>query len=461
MHLLTAFLRVHDIPRMARPNYAAEMRHTTLWGLFANLIDGSFSSIVVAKTFGVPVLIPIVWATPMLAHLFSFVWGIVVRGQPKVRTFVILAACAIAGAGSIAFTPSDWYPWGGWLFAAQIAWSRIFLSGLVTVRTSMWKSNYPHSHRARIAARIQALNAFLLLVIGAAVSLLFDQHAEYYRLVYPALAFIGVCALLPLRRIRVRRERSELRRLRAAQAPALADGRVLGGLAHSVREAASILRRDRAFARYCTAQYLLGSANFMVDPVLTVFVTQSLKLGYFSSYLLMEQIPTILSVLTIHRWAPLFDRVGVLRFRVVNSAFWLGSVLLAGSALFLHKSTAPFAAVLAIGVLVLARVINGVGRGGGAIAWNLGHLHFAGRHDAELYMGIHVALTGLRGLIMPFVGAALYQLVGPVVMLLGVILAAAAVAAFHQLARNDTHGQTAVVVASTAAEALAEPEQTG
>jgi hypothetical protein len=439
MRRIFDFLRADDLPPMTRPNYAAEMRHISLWGVFANLVDGSFSSIVVAKTFHVPLLIPVVWATPMLANLVTFLWGIVIRGQPKVRTFVVLAICAVLSAASIALTPSDWHPWGGWVFAAQVAVARIFLSGLVTVRTSIWKSNYPRSHRAQIAGRIQTLSALLMLVVGAIVSLLFDQHAEYYRLVYPLIAVIGVLALIPLRRIRVRGERSDLRHLRSRLAPEERDSR-WARFRRSLAEASSILKRDPGFARYCTAQYLLGSANLMVDPVLTIFLTQtsSLALGYFGTYLLMEQIPTVLALVTIARWAPLFDRVGVLRFRVLNTAFWLLSFVLVTAALLSWQTPLAGMATLCMAVLVAGRVINGVARGGGAIAWNLGHLHFAGEHDADLYMGIHVALTGLRGLIMSFVGTIAYKFCGAWALLLGVALACAALVAFRRLARNDS-----------------------
>src|SRR5512136_2703421 len=113
MRRIFDFLRTDDLPPMTRPNYAAEVRHISLWAVFANLVDGSFSSIVVAKTFHVPLLIPVVWATPMLANLVTFFWGVVIRDRPKVRTFVVLAIGAVLSAASIALTPSDWEPWGG------------------------------------------------------------------------------------------------------------------------------------------------------------------------------------------------------------------------------------------------------------------------------------------------------------------------------------------------------------
>ena len=279
MRTIPAFLRADDIPPLARPAYWTELRHMLLWGLFANLIDGTFSSIVVLKTFDAsPLLATTVWATPLLANLLSLGWGVVLRGRPKVRTFVILAAGAVLSAGSIALTPASWIPWGGWIFALQIALARIFLSGLITVRTSIWKANYPQSHRARIAGRLQALSALLLLGMGIAVSRVFDCQPGYYRLVYPLLALLGVLSLLPLRRLRIRGEDRELEEFRAATAQATAAGRWTT-LLHGFRECAAILRHDRPFARYCTAQYLLGSANFMVDPVLPIYLTQKVGLG--------------------------------------------------------------------------------------------------------------------------------------------------------------------------------------
>ncbi|MBK9126961.1 MAG: hypothetical protein IPM13_04075 [Phycisphaerales bacterium] len=433
MHPLSRLIGAADVPRLARPSYVAEMRHMSLWGMFASLVDGSFSSIIVAKTFGAPELVPVVWATPMLAHLLSFLWSAVIRGRPRIRTFLLLACGAILASGSIALTPSDAGLLGGLLFTLQIGVARIFLSGLVNLRTSIWKANYPHSHRARIASRIQALNALLMLAVGALASTIFDRHAEYYQVVYPTLAALGLLALLPLRQLRIRGEQAELRSYRRSVT-------AVGGwrqLARNFSDAVRILRTDRDFSRYCGAQYLLGSSNFMVDPVLSLFLTQTLQLRYFGSYLILEQIPTIVALATMPLWARYFDRVGVLRFRVVNTAFWLVAITLAAAALGLHSLAIPYATPLAVGLLVAARLVNGIGRGGGAIGWNLGHLHFAGRLDADLYMGIHVALTGLRGIIMPFVGTFVYSLVGPPAMLLSIALCIAAWLAFRRLAGEE------------------------
>jgi len=46
------------------------------------------------------------------------------------------------------------------------------------------------------------------------------------------------------------------------------------------------------------------------------------------------------------------------------------------------------------------------------LSWTLGSMHFAGRRDASAFQGVHVAMTGVRGLIAPGAGFLLYRAFG-------------------------------------------------
>ena len=46
------------------------------------------------------------------------------------------------------------------------------------------------------------------------------------------------------------------------------------------------------------------------------------------------------------------------------------------------------------------------------MAWRLGHMAFAPKEKDALYMGAHVSLTGLRGMLAPIVGLYLYRVMG-------------------------------------------------
>lgn len=178
----------------------------------------------------------------------------------------------------------------------------------------------------------------------------------------------------------------------------------------------------------------------MVMPVNTIVLTKVLNLNYTLSNGLLDFIPRVVTIAMLPVWARLFDRVGVLRFRMSNSLCWCGSLLFCGlGALFAHLSTgqAGALAAVAIGIYVLGRLFEGFAQSGGAIAWNIGHLHFAEDDKAELYMGIHVSLTGLRGLIAPFLGALLYTYIGWLVFMVGFVISLIGYFIFAGLAREE------------------------
>ncbi|GMU80168.1 MAG: hypothetical protein AMXMBFR47_00390 [Planctomycetota bacterium] len=432
MNFPSTLLRLNDIPRMSRPTFVAERNHMFLFGIFAGIIEGNTSAIVVSKTFeGSYALITAVWITPMIANVLTLLWGVLLRGRPRQRVFQWLIFGAVASFLSIALTPADWRPWGGWIFFLQIAAARIFLVGVLTVRTSMWGMNYPKSDRARITARLQSLRFTVGLFATAGIARLFDQDAGLYRWLYPLVGVIGILSVIPVRQMRVRGEARELRRHLAESARLEATTGKSLGLVHSFRECLQILKRDAAFSRYCTAMFFLGASNFMIEPIVLIIATQQLGYSYLMSSFMLDLFPNIIMLASMPMSARYFDRVGVLPFRVVNSAVWLvGAVAAAVGAVLVQ---AGWLVWLGVGLLWASRFVNGFGRGGGAIAWNLGHLHFAGRDNADLYLGIHVTLTGLRGLVMPVIAIYLFKWIGGWSLAIAVLLGIIAVELFRRL----------------------------
>lgn len=433
MRRLFDFVRTDDLPHLARPNYAAELRQIMGWGIVAGSIEGSMVSVVASKTFGASELLTtVVWATPVVMNVLNVVWGSLLRGRPRKQAFFAVTLCGAAAVASVGLVSEQWHPWGGWVFALQIATVHLFNSGLVTLRTTMWRANYPATHRARIAGRLQTVRLGLSVLTSLGLSLLYNVEPSSYRFVYPAVGLIWALSLLTLHRFRTRGERTELRRYRAhARTQPSGNGRGLWG---GLREAAEILRTDTLFARYMLAQFLLGAANFFTDPILVNALTKDLRFDYLSAQAVLYLIPTAALLVSIRFWAPLFDRIGVLRFRIYNSACWGGSYVFVFAAMMLLVWLGTEWVAIILPVLVIARVLNGLGRGGGAIAWTIGHLHFAREHQTELYMGIHVALTGLRGLLMPFAGFAMKEWFGYAALVVPILLATTAHLMFRKLA---------------------------
>ena len=93
--------------------------------------------------------------------------------------------------------------------------------------------------------------------------------------------------------------------------------------------------------------------------------------------------------------------------------------------------------------LWIGAAIRGIGFGGGVLAWNLGHQDYAPVEKSGRYMGLHVTLTGIRGLIAPAIGMALYSFLkqqgfnaGAIVFLVGAGLSALGGIGFILLAKS-------------------------
>lgn len=421
-----------EIPDGARRSWRIERRHLWLWSIIIGATEANIAAIMAQKTFGASELLTgVVWAVPVFANTLNLFWGAVIRGRRRAQMYIWVAAGVLLSAGSFALNEPG-SAWAGWVFAGQLALVHFFITGLVTLRASIWHANYPASHRGQITGRLQRQRFFISFMAGAAIALLFDMDPLNYRFVYPIAAALGALSLIPMRRMRIAGEAEELAAIAAEPARS-----GLSRLRESLARTAQILREDQRFARYMKAQFMLGSANFFTDPVVLILVSGTLDFSYFLSTAYMSLIPAAVQLVTIGWWSKLFDRVGVLRFRVTNTAVWIGGYVAVLVAVLMLQANTTWMLMLGIFFVLVSRVIVGICRGGGAIAWSLGHLHFSQRGDADLYMGIHVGLTGLRGFIMPLIGVKAFEWLGSGAILICLGMAITAWWMFGRLARDD------------------------
>ncbi|MFQ5489374.1 MAG: hypothetical protein ACE5GE_01525 [Phycisphaerae bacterium] len=435
------------IPYMARSAYLAEARHLLTWSALIGLAEGNVSAVVMAKTFdGSDWLIGIAASTPLFAKLLSLVWGMISVGRPKLPILGMLCAAGVVTMCSVALTPRT--PIGAWLFLVQMAATQMLLAGVVTVRTALWRANYARAHRGQITARLQLIRAVVSIGAMVAAAVVFDRDPNAYLYVYPIAAGLGLVAVVSLSGMRVRGEKSQMRQTQNSDQCDLAEGLVepfsvtaLLSPGHVVGQMVRVLRGDARFARYCKALMFIGSGNLLVIPVMATIVSRDLDLGYLWSFALLEGIPKAVMIGALFIWAPYFDRVGVVRFRVITSACWLAHLVLgtAGTLAVLNAPQGGSALMIgAICLYSLSRVAVGFAMGGGALAWHLGHLHFARPEDAEVYMGVHVTLTGLRGLVMPMVGIWLWARAGVVAWLLAAGLSVIGLRIYMAMNRDET-----------------------
>ncbi len=433
--------RTRHQPYMVRLSYRYELRSAMTFPLAASLAEGSFTGVVAAKYFNAsPLLIAVITAAPMFGNIMALVWSEISRTRRKVPMVNLLQLGVVLTIASVALT--YWLPLqvGAWLFAAQIIVARLLASGIITIRSVIWRSNYPRHLRGQIIGRITVVATAVLAISTFAGSAWLDHDPTAFIYLYPLAALLGAVGIWQFSHIKVRREGQALRQQtvytpRPEGLSVTDEVNVLNynperaGLRAFFADALLVLREDALFRRYQRYQFMSGFSFMFMGPSLLYMVSRELtdeKSQYLLATVVLQIVPMVVSLLFTQVWAPLFDRVHVLRFRVVQT-----SVSVAAQALLFIAAVSR-----QLWLVAAAQVLIGISNAGGNLAWNLGHNDFAPAHKAATYMGVHVMLTGLRGCIAPFLGAGLYVLLGPVVFGISLLICTAALLGFMSLSRQ-------------------------
>ena len=439
---------------MVRHSYTHELRSALTFPLAASLAEGSFTGVIAAKNFGASVLLmSVITAAPMFGNIVALMWAELSIGRRKVPFVNLLQLGVVLMVASVALTALLPPAVAGWVFAGQIIVARLLASGIITLRSQIWRANYPRAVRGQITSRIAVVATTVLAAATFAGSFLLDRNPRAFMYFYPAAAVLGLFGIWQFSRIRVRREWLLLRREEQVYAPrpeSMAqtdESNVLNyahapprlGLRRFFRQAYDVLRADRAFREYQRYQFLSGFSFMMFMPALVYMVSKDMTnpaKDYRLATVVVQIIPMVVMLLATQAWAPLFDKVHVTTFRVCQTGVSVVAMLvLACGALWGVHFGAE-----ATGLVIVAagQVLIGVSNAGGNLAWNLGHNDFAPAERAATYMAVHVMLTGVRGCVAPFLGSWLYTQpwIGRHVFGLSAVLCTVALFGFIRMSRR-------------------------
>jgi hypothetical protein len=453
LRTLVSFRTRHQ-PYMVRRNYRRELRSALTYPLAGALAEGSFTGIVAAKYFqATPMLIAVITAAPMFGNIVALIWSEMAKTRRKVRMVNWLQAGVVGSIAAISLTATLPRQTGAWVFAALVILARLLASGIVTIRSAIWRYNYPRHMRGQIVGRISSVATAVTAFATLAGAKWLDRDPSAYVYLYPMAALLGVVGIWQFSGIRVRREGQMLKRLRdpiaiprpesmstTDEANVLNDepSRRAGGIAGFLADAVHVLRNDRQFRLYQWWQFLNGAAFMMMVPPLTIMVSKQMtdpQKQYLLATVVLQIVPMVTLILFTQVWAPLFDRVHVSVFRVfqgIVSAIAIATVM----------SGSLWGSLLAVAV---GQFLVGVSHAAGNLAWNLGHNDFAPRDQAGTYMGLHVMLTGLRGCMAPFAGALLFRddVLGRGVFAVSLGLSVVSLVGFMSMARHAPSKQRA------------------
>ena len=256
-----------------------------------------------------------------------------------------------------------------WMFIALLVLQSFALMPITAALNSVVRSNYADHSRGRLYGRASQFGhlASGLFVLGFGI--LLDDSPTAYRYVYPLVAIFGVVSCVLFMRMPQRPNSNDT--VTAAKTDPF----------YAIR----VLRGDRLFRLYQLGFFVYGLAFMISVTAKPLFAANTLQLSN-KEMLGARALSSLMLVLFTPLMGRLLDRV--------NPA-GLASIcypILAVTTGLLFTVNSGWAYLLCEGVFAF-------GMAGVFIAWNLGPVTLAEEGTAARYMGVHVALVGIRAII--------------------------------------------------------------
>jgi hypothetical protein len=274
----------------------------------------------------------------------------------------------------------------------------------IPLRNRVMQANYPAARRSGIYSRLAAATSAIILLASWPTGRFLDAGPENWRWLFLVVAVVGVGERLIWHRM-------PDNPAFAHQRPALSSPDWMGRiptwhqLVQPVRRMRQVLDRNRDFARWEGQFMIYGLAFFIISTVQPGYLVEGLGLSYSQISVGQLALLRLGGVLTLPLMGRFHDRY--------NPATFCGGVFLLLALFPLLLSTCLYLpAEIRLVPFYLAFLLQGMAMSGVAVAWSMSSLVFAGDEDGALYQGIHVTLTGFRGLLGPLLGLFIKETLG-------------------------------------------------
>jgi MFS family permease len=379
---------------LAQALYRREILPWSLGGFALGLVEGATAAVLVKRGFTghadpevLNFAVAFVSGSPAIANMTSFAWANLAHGRGKIRLLVTLLAIFGLVVGVIGLSPRA--STGLAVTVLSVIAARVIWAGILTVRSSVWSSNYPRMVLAQITGRIVIFTAMGMVIAAGLAGIILQTRPELSRWLYALAGCAGLLAAWLYRRMRVR----QAFRLQREELAASAASEVF-----SFRVMRQILRSDPEYRRFMTCLAFYGAGNLMIGAQLVILYSDQLHIPAALQVGILTIVPLLCIPLFTPMWARLFDAGHVIEFRARQCWVLIGAMTVVIAAVFTGT----------IWLLWVAAVLFGIATAGANLGWNLGHNDFASLGKVQQYMGVNVTLTGMRGLIAPPLGVMVY-----------------------------------------------------
>ncbi len=156
----------------------------------------------------------------------------------------------------------------------------------------------------------------------------------------------------------------------------------------------SLIWKDPVFGAILGLWFLIGFANLWSLPLRVSYISDTehgLGLSPQTVLMIMGVIPMVVRLIASWVWAHLFDKLNFILMRILIN-------VMMGIGIFLFFITES------VSIVILGSVIFSIASAGAPIIWNLWVTRVAPEGKTRDYMIVHTGMTGIRGLVGPYLG---------------------------------------------------------
>jgi MFS family permease len=367
-----------DKTKLSKKTFQLDLINSSMGGIL-EVGFGTFSILIAIRFLDAPDLIKAILASGVSAGLLlvPFMQRIAALSRLCVSSFC--AGLMLICGGCLFLAAHMTNPWLlAWaLFVAQVCFSQ--LPGFMI---QVYSRNYSPKERGKKLSWNFILSAFIGMILSYGAGNYLDRQSAEPSWIFMSMALVSLSSALALYVI-----------------PSQPIDK--GQRAYGVMDSLATLKEDRLFASMLLAWMVMGLGIIMTLPLRIEYLggTGGLNLSNEQIALVTVVIFSIARIISSRLWGELFDRVRFLYFRIT-----LNLILIAATLVYFNADGL-------MGVS-LGAGLAGVGVGGSKIAWSLWVTKLAPAGMEARYMGAHVALTGFRGALAPFLGYWLLGLLG-------------------------------------------------
>lgn len=250
--------------------------------------------------------------------------------------------------------------------------------------------------RGMLFGFMNGLSTLTALIISLVAGIILDADENLYRLIFLFAGFTGLLSAILFSRIRINKRKLKDNGLKS-QGPR--------DLLYPMRNMIHIFRQDPYYLLFESSFFIYGLGFISILPALPIFFVDIMGMDYAQISMAKGVVGQLFMVLIMPFVGRFHDKSNPMLFS--SSVFFILALyplilIIAPSSLSIRPVYFVY-----LGFLIYSLAMSGV-----IIVWNLGSIFFAGDNHSSDYQSIHVTLTGVRGLIAPFIGLAVMKFLG-------------------------------------------------